>query len=276
MPSLTRFCPLLFNYHLCMYSPIFFTALVTSLVTATIFCMIASKMWTTGRDPIASEEELEEMPKWLDQSSTRKQWESKGRVSCDQREPIKTVEIDTYRPYAYSQRSHHQHHCYQPHRPSSFSVASPVHRTQNYLTLHSPITPSPYRTRHLQVHSASPRCLREERDHPVQERATEMPNYMAATASAKARFRSQSAPRQRPSTPEREKTGSAKKRLSFPAPDPCGGTSDYNSKSPSYKNIHGGHLGMEQRSSNMSSCCTDSFGDEISPHLTNDLRSFLR
>jgi hypothetical protein len=235
-------------------------------------------MWRTGRDPIASEEELED---------TRKQWESKGRVSFDQREHIKTVEIDTYRPYSYSspnsQRSHHQHHyCYQPHRPSSFSVASPVHRTQNNLTHHSPITPSPYRTRHLQVHSASPRCLREERDHPVQERATAMPNYMAATASAKARFRSQSAPRQRPSTPEREKTGSAKKRLSFPAPDQCGGLGNggisdyYNSKSPSYRNIHGGgHLGMEQRS-NMLSCCTDSLGDEISPPLTNDLRRFFR
>lgn len=254
--------------------------------------MFASKIWRTGRDPIACEEEVEEMPNWLG----RKQWESKGRVSCDQREPIKTVEIDTYRPYSYSQRSHNQHHCYQPHRPSSFSVASPVHRTQNNLTHHSPITPSPYRTRHLQVHSSSPRCLREERDHPVPclgspynygmgmsgaaAATAALPNYMAVTASAKARFRSQSAPRQRPSTPEREKTGSAKKRLSFPAPDQCGGlgnggTSDYNSNSPSYKNIHGGHLGMEQRS-NMSSCCTDSLGDEISPPLTNDLRRFLR
>jgi hypothetical protein len=232
------------------------------------------------------------MPNWLE----RKQWESKGRVSCDRREPIKTVEIDTYRPYSYSQRSHNQHHYYQPHRPSSFSVASPVHRIQNNLSHHSPNTPSPYRTRHLQVHSASPRCSREGRDHPVPglgspynygmagasggAAAVALPNYMAATASAKARFRSQSAPRQRPSTPEREKTGSAKKRLSFPAPDQCGGlgnggTSDYNSNSPCYKSIHGGHLGMEQRS-NMSSCCTDSLGDEISPPLTNELRRFLR
>ncbi|RAL46348.1 hypothetical protein DM860_015341 [Cuscuta australis] len=43
-----------------------------------------------------------------------------------------------------------------------------------------------------------------------------VPNYMAATVSAKAR--SQSSPKQqRPSTPDREFSSSAKKRLSFPA-----------------------------------------------------------
>lgn len=253
-------------------------------------------MWRAGREPIASEEEPEEMPKWLDQWTTRKQWESRGRVSCDQREPIKTVEIDTCRPYSYSspnsQRPPHQHRCYQiqPQRHSSFSVASPVHRAHTNLTFHSPITPSPSKTRHLHVHSASPRCLREQRNnHPMPQVPSlgstynhAMPNYMTATASAKARFRSQSAPKQRPSTPEREKTGSSvKKRLTFPIPDPCsglgnaGGGFDFNSRSPCYKNIDGGNVGMEQRS-NMSSCCTDSFGDEISPPSTNDLRRWLR
>nr|GMD55073.1 protein IQ-DOMAIN 14-like [Ipomoea batatas] len=48
---------------------------------------------------------------------------------------------------------------------------------------------------------------------------TSQPNYMASTASAMAR--SQSAPRQRPLTPDREKNPSAKKRLSFPVPDAC-------------------------------------------------------
>lgn len=50
--------------------------------------------------------------------------------------------------------------------------------------------------------------------------AASVPNYMAATASAMARSRSESAPRQRPSTPERGNLSSAKKRLSFAAPEP--------------------------------------------------------
>ena len=57
---------------------------------------------------------------------------------------------------------------------------------------------------------------------------TSVPNYMAATASAKARYRSQSAPRQRNSTLEKENIGSVKKRLTFPAPDPHGGGTDVN------------------------------------------------
>lgn len=95
------------------------------------------------------------------------------------------------------------------------------------------------------------------------------PNYMAATASAKARLRSQSAPKHRPSTPEREKTGSARKRLSFPTnPDPCGGSGAGNGNS----HLNGGGLVMEQRAS-VSSCCTDS---EISPPRNSDLRRWLR
>lgn len=249
-------------------------------------------MWRAGTDPNASEEEFEEMPKWPDQWTTTKQWESsRGRVSFDQRDPIKTVEIDTFRPYSYStpnsQRSqNYQHQSYQLQRPSSFSVPSPLHRAHKNLTVHSPITQSPYKTRHLQVHSASPRCSREKRNQQMSQlpgigstcshgilggvssggdgAASPMPNYMAATASAKARFRSQSAPRQRPSTPEREKAGSARKRLSFLVPDdPCEGPGD------------GGHdLGME-RSSDMSFCCRDSRGDQRSPPSRNYLGRFL-
>ncbi|KAI4338028.1 hypothetical protein L6164_016382 [Bauhinia variegata] len=47
-----------------------------------------------------------------------------------------------------------------------------------------------------------------------------VPKYMAATASAKPRYRSQSAPRQRVSTPEKEISMSVKKSLSFPVPEP--------------------------------------------------------
>ncbi|KAG7980428.1 hypothetical protein I3843_05G182000 [Carya illinoinensis] len=252
----------------------------------------SNQMWRAGTDPNASEEEFEEMPKWPDQWTTTKQWESsRGRVSFDQRDPIKTVEIDTFRPYSYStpnsQRSqNYQHQSYQLQRPSSFSVPSPLHRAHKNLTVHSPITQSPYKTRHLQVHSASPRCSREKRNQQMSQlpgigstcshgilggvssggdgAASPMPNYMAATASAKARFRSQSAPRQRPSTPEREKAGSARKRLSFLVPDdPCEGPGD------------GGHdLGME-RSSDMSFCCRDSRGDQRSPPSRNYLGRFL-
>lgn len=246
-------------------------------------------MWRTGREPIASEEELEEMPKGHDQWTTRKQWESRGRVSFDQREPIiKTVEIDTYRPYTYSapnsQRVPHRHCYYQPQRHSSFSMTSPLHRAHinhNNLTPQSPITPPPSKTRHLHVHSASPRCLREQRNHHPMPQVPSLgtPNYMTATASAKARFRSQSAPRQRPSTPEREKAGgsSVRKRLSFPVPpDPCSDF-EYNSRSPCYKNIHGSHVRMEQTRSSMSSCCTDSLGEEMYlPPTNNDLRRWLR
>lgn len=241
--------------------------------------MFASKMWRAGTDPNASEEEFEEMPEWL---TRRKQWEScRGRVSFDQRDPIKTVEIDTFRPYSYStpnsQRSHNfQLQSYQARRPSSFSVLSPLHRAHKNLTVHTPISPSSYKTRHLQEHSASPRCLREKMYQQMSQlpgigstcshgvlggvssgrdgAAAPMPNYMASTASAKARFRSQSAPRHRPSTPEREKEGSARKRLSFPVPDDhCGGHGDGRRD-----------LGME-RSSNMSFCCRDSLGDQRSP-----------
>lgn len=107
---------------------------------------------------------------------------------------------------------------------------------------------------------------------------------MAATESAKARVRSQSAPRQRPSTPERERGGgsAAKKRLSFPVPDPYSGGMVYGSyghnslRSPSFKSVSGSHLAGVEQQSNYSSCYTESFGGEISPSSTSDLRRWLR
>lgn len=242
---------------------------------------------------------MEEKPRrWTDRW-TREQRESRGRASCDQRDPIKTVEVDTSRPYSYSapnfRRSHHLHyHSEQPrHSTTSHSVASPLHKAHQNLSINSPITPSPSKIRLVQVHSASPRCPREERNYPTAQTpnlgstyyhcagAAAIPNYMAATASAKARVRSQSAPRQRPLTPERERTGSAKKRLSFPVPEPHNEVNiadvriDQNLRIPSLQNNHECYFGIEQRS-NMSSYGTDSIGDEISPPSTSDLRRWLR
>ncbi|GMP98363.1 hypothetical protein CsSME_00046285 [Camellia sinensis var. sinensis] len=104
---------------------------------------------------------------------------------------------------------------------------------------------------------------------------------MAATVSAKARIRSQSAPRQRALTPEREKLSSAKKRLSFPVPRGAYtngvGTSDSdvsfecnNLRSPSWESIYREQFGMVQRP-NM---C---FGDEASsPSTSGGVRRWLK
>ncbi|KAJ4726743.1 Protein IQ-DOMAIN like [Melia azedarach] len=229
----------------------------------------SQQIWRTGRErTIESEGELDDQKhRRLNRWTTRNQWESIGRVSCDhQRECIKTVEIDTSQPYSSAPKFQKSRHTYQPQRTSSFSVTSPLHRTQNNLSLHSNITPSPKRSS-LQVHSASPRCYREEKIY--HQTPSAVPNYMAATASARARVRSQSAPKQRPATPEGEKTVLAKKRLSFPVPEARVDEDFF---------VHGGGNvgGMEQRS-NISSCCTaDSLEDEIYPASANDIRTWLR
>ncbi|KAJ7007939.1 hypothetical protein D5086_005135 [Populus alba] len=284
----------------------------------------SQQIWRNGRSPSnGNEDELKERPQWLDQWMPAKPWDnsSRARASTDQRDPIKTVEIDTSQPYSYlvpnfrrtNQNQHHQHQ-----RPNSsnngatHSAPSPLHRAHQTAPLHhSPITPSPSKTRPLHVRSASPRCAREDRScnssqtpslrsnyfyngnlnqHGIRGGAgvssngnATLPNYMAATESAKARLRSQSAPRQRSSTPERDRIGSARKRLSYPAPDPCdvgivygGAGYGHGLRSPSFKSVSGSRLGGLEQQSNYSSCCTDSFGGELSPSSTNDLRRWLR
>lgn len=295
------------------------------------------QMWRSDRSSVG-EEELEEKPRWLDRWMASKQWDSsispspavRARASTDHRDSIKTVEIDTSQPYSYlapnfrrsvtSTTANHYHAQYHNQRPSS-PLHSRAHHNQSqsqhhyHQHQHPPsATPSPSRARPIQVRSASPRCVREDRSynsqasqtpslrsnyfyngnlHPNHKGAASAttstsssgpkPNYMAATESAKARVRSQSAPRHRPSTPERDRPGTgagvgAKKRLSFPNPDPYSGMGygSYNLRSPSFKSVNGVQLGMMEQQSIYSSCCTESLGGEVSPSSTSDLRRWLR
>ncbi|XVF80306.1 hypothetical protein PTKIN_Ptkin15bG0060500 [Pterospermum kingtungense] len=268
---------------------------------------LSQQMRRARRSPsMGDEDELGGRPNWLDRWMPAKPWDNRGRASTDQRDPVKTVEMDASQPYSYLAPNHRRTNSnqYHPHQPQNQRPSSPLHRAQQSAALHhSPVTPSPSKTQPSQVRSTSPCCLREDRSSNSSQtpnlrsnyyytgrvgthtggsgnNAATLPNYMAATESAKARIRSQSAPRQRPSTPERDRIGSARKRLSYPVPEPYGvgmayGGYGHSLRSPSFKSVSGSHFGFEHQS-NYSSCCTESLGGEISPSSTSDLRRWLR
>ncbi|KAF3434179.1 hypothetical protein FNV43_RR25282 [Rhamnella rubrinervis] len=231
------------------------------------------QIWRPGKNPSAGDEnevEVEERTKWLDRWMATKQWETSHRIraSTDKRDSIKTVEIDY-----------------------SCSAPNPLHNNSPVTVT---VTPSPSKSKplKLKVRSASPRCLKEETCYSAAhtpslsgyatagDGAGAVPNYMAATESAKARSRSHSTTRQRPSAPERERGGSSvKKRLSYPVPEPhydsvgIGSSSSFSQslRSPSFKSLHNiGYFGMD----NLSSCYNNSVGRDISPCSTTDLRWF--
>ncbi|KAJ6887768.1 hypothetical protein NC652_028911 [Populus alba x Populus x berolinensis] len=65
----------------------------------------SQQIWRPGRDSYASEGEVEKNPRWLERRGTIKEWEGRGIAFRDQyhsRDPVKTVEMDTSRPYSYS------------------------------------------------------------------------------------------------------------------------------------------------------------------------------
>ncbi|VVA89688.1 unnamed protein product [Arabis nemorensis] len=263
----------------------------------------SQQMWRTVGNQSAGEAELEEeRPKWLDRWMATRPWDKRAssRASVDQSVPVKTVEIDTSQPYS---RTRTGSPC-RSQRPNSPSRPSHHYQSRNNFSA----TPSPAKSRPIHVRSASPRCQRDPRDDrdrasysytsntpslrsnysftarsgcsistTMINNATLLPNYMANTESAKARIRSHSAPRQRPSTPDRDRAGSVKKRLSFPVPPPPENEDNNSLRSPSFKSVAGSHIGgLLEQQSNYSSCCTESIGVEISPASTSDFRHWLR
>lgn len=256
-----------------------------------LYAWLYWKIWRTDCEQVESKPE----PEGWTRRSKQYSWESRGRASCDQIiEPIKTVEIDTFRPSSYStpithNRSQYYHHHYdhdhysyqqQQERSHLYSLSSPAHNSlDNFFSLQSPLTPSPAKPRNpynnIYQSVISPRFINaraEIRNDDNNNNYPILPNYMVATASANARVRSQSAPKQRPNlgVPESDqRPKSARKRLSFPVAPP-----ESNESPCSNKLISRSHpMVVPRRASVSYSRCLDS---ETSPLRNNEPRRWLR
>lgn len=224
------------------------------------------QIWTLDEDQFSDNnyEEVEEEHRCSGRKTIHP-WFRKDRNLCNQRDPIKTVEVDTSRPYLFTSpnscKSRNQRHLDHEQYLDPMFIPSPLHGKHLNPSVQSPKTPSSSKIKSI---SCSPCYQTEERKYQTAETPTSRsiyfhrmsmsenscplprPNYMAATASAMARVRSHSTPRQRPSSPSREQTGSAKKRLSFPIHD--GHNADDKLNVQRYKGIRASSFGDEQRS----------------------------
>ncbi|KAA8525084.1 hypothetical protein F0562_007052 [Nyssa sinensis] len=245
--------------------------------------VFSQQIWRSGRSPSSGEEkEIEERANWLGQWMATKQWESSRRASTDRRETIKTVEIDTSRPYCYSSPNFRKLQSQtQPQRQAStLSVASPCQRASYMHQL--PPTPSPCKTKPLQ-YSAVPiavsaaMALVQVGVVALLECPTTclLPSLQKLGPGHKVH-------QDRGRPPQRGKEVGQQRNASHTlAPEPYSsvsiGRNSYSQslRSPSFKSVQAGHVGME-RQSNVSSCYTDSIGGEISPCSTTDLRRWLR
>ncbi|CAM8980549.1 unnamed protein product [Rhodiola kirilowii] len=239
------------------------------------------QMLRSSRDSCASESEPEGRPRYVDHW----RYDRTGRASCDHhRESLKTVHMDTSQPYTSPSLQRSQQQCYQSQLPSHYMP-------HNRIPSHSPRTPVSARIKHIQVNSASPRLQREEMSYPKAQtpnlgsvfhhgiQGQSAPNYMAATASAKARVRSHSVPRHMSEIQDGDKRGTVKKRLLFPVHDPNAYFEANNPDEDRARNFrttwlpsqHGVQSFTEPKT-NISSCCTDSNGEEMSPSSINNHR----
>ncbi|KAH6811628.1 hypothetical protein C2S51_025390 [Perilla frutescens var. frutescens] len=173
---------------------------------------LSQQIWTKEEDQSSDQNHENEQHSWI----------RKDRNLCNQ---IKTVEVDTSRPYSLTPptktRDHEQY-------IDSMFTPTPLHGKRLNLYVQSPRTPSSSKTKsipcspcyHRAAETPTSRSLYIHRM-SMSENSCPLPrpNYMAATASAIARVRPCSTPRQRLSSPSRDLAGSARKRLSFPVHD---------------------------------------------------------